>query len=1183
MSWTTYFNQNPDPSAFDPSVDIETLNGYQASQVDSFLSSVISKLNEEARRMNSGLVYDLNQVKGLSPQNWDSLTNVDKFNLVVANGETILTQVKNSTLTTTAISDFYQKYYFRQPTATELEALSVNPYGLGESTQKELKTQAISYLDSYGIVDKSNYEGLSQDQQIAKLDTYLSRPSDIRATATYINNDLIDADKVELDPYGSISALIQLKDSGAATINSSSKYSFVDDNGIDQLAEIDSGKWLTTYQSLEKKWRESGTTQTLSEYLASQQAFRAENERITLSPTSDYEVELSGTLDKILADQIAANIGSPEEKLAEIQTKIDKLKEDAFTKSYNQLKLYQTQEEQQGSVDDLFGEDSLQSFAEEMAADLGVKSDFFKIGDLNSSVTYDWQKWFDTELAKRYDTEENPSYVKSILGSDLSDEDIDIARGFIDSFLRERFDGSKALSEFNSYIEPGQGNVVLEESAVDAWSKYSDDNYYSLLGNLTDPNSNLGNFWTLLKSGWASGLGFSSQYYKDQEVIDSNQQTVTIEKLWDGLKAIHAVALEKNTTDLKASDFDESIYTTLGIETEEQLTNKINEYRAWWNRAFEYGSDLNNLDEFTSMHYNVYKQELVSSSLSKLVVVPDGKVLNINTPDAFEEADRLKIQQMAESLAYEASNYISRIQYGEFTPPEEYVKDLLNNASIFSMFSGTALDDTSALDIIKEFTDDFVGTISTYAGEQIRNSIRALIDEGTFPSQEELGVDYIERSKEQALSTIRNIIRKDAETTAVNALNIKAPLPGQSLSEWFRNLGLEIIPGDTWTKFKSEHGISDSLSFEDWEKYYSYQSNGSGGVLGEDFWKQWSADNQVTMSVVNDRVSFFVASPSSAWKTWGNNIVNSISKNDSSIINALDGASVEVKEGELNKSWYSSTNAYTKVLDDWKKVKINSTDELIDIDNNEAWKWAKESNMDPTETWNEYVTEKQKTNRSFGKDAAGDTMTYDEWAADAKSYDIDEFWKSTNSHWVQYLIDKRIAKPDSTDTDLKIKTWEEWAADNNIVISDSTNDYDKNYIPNAFLDLHYSVLGGKAKVDEEYLSIYFPEFELLASDDSSDFSENFDLTEWGFDSNDMSIESMLEDFDSYDPFKAIDSDFGFDSEFSSSSSSSSPLVSVDTSFGVNVTTTSKSKTNSQYTLNFDLGFDSAFGDFDFGW
>jgi hypothetical protein len=67
------------------------------------------------------------------------------------------------------------------------------------------------------------------------------------------------------------------------------------------------------------------------------------------------------------------------------------------------------------------------------------------------SMSYNWQKWFDGELANRYENLKeitNPEDAKQIYEIDQN-----FAKQFIEGYLKPRFDNSKSMSEFISYLD----------------------------------------------------------------------------------------------------------------------------------------------------------------------------------------------------------------------------------------------------------------------------------------------------------------------------------------------------------------------------------------------------------------------------------------------------------------------------------------------------------------------------------------------------------------------------------------------------------------------------------------------------------------------------------------------------------------------------------------------------------
>ena len=68
-----------------------------------------------------------------------------------------------------------------------------------------------------------------------------------------------------------------------------------------------------------------------------------------------------------------------------------------------------------------------------------------------SHAVYNWQKWFDEELIKRY---EGGLEVSDVVDENIVyDIDAEFAQDYIDRYLKPRFDTSRSMSEFVSYME----------------------------------------------------------------------------------------------------------------------------------------------------------------------------------------------------------------------------------------------------------------------------------------------------------------------------------------------------------------------------------------------------------------------------------------------------------------------------------------------------------------------------------------------------------------------------------------------------------------------------------------------------------------------------------------------------------------------------------------------------------
>ena len=82
---------------------------------------------------------------------------------------------------------------------------------------------------------------------------------------------------------------------------------------------------------------------------------------------------------------------------------------------------------------------------------------------INNEMTYNWQKWFDESIAKKY-TEFEEDYIE--LGytqgeaEEAATQDVQIqkefAEDYIQSYLRPRFDESRSMNEFAEYLDVRQ-------------------------------------------------------------------------------------------------------------------------------------------------------------------------------------------------------------------------------------------------------------------------------------------------------------------------------------------------------------------------------------------------------------------------------------------------------------------------------------------------------------------------------------------------------------------------------------------------------------------------------------------------------------------------------------------------------------------------------------------------------
>lgn len=116
----------------------------------------------------------------------------------------------------------------------------------------------------------------------------------------------------------------------------------------------------------------------------------------------------------------------------------------------------------------------------------GVKS---MLGQGNS-MTYNWQKWFDEELANRYSNLReiaNPEDAKQIYKVDEN-----FAKQFVEGYLKPRFDTSKSMSEFISYIDvkEGEQNILQTQTLSNKLKQLAEGKTDAFLSQLTSKPTN---------------------------------------------------------------------------------------------------------------------------------------------------------------------------------------------------------------------------------------------------------------------------------------------------------------------------------------------------------------------------------------------------------------------------------------------------------------------------------------------------------------------------------------------------------------------------------------------------------------------------------------------------------------------------------------------------------------------
>lgn len=309
------------------------------------------------------------------------------------------------------------------------------------------------------------------------------------------------------------------------------------------------------------------------------------------------------------------------------------------------------------------------------------------ITGIRNNVAYNWQQWFDETLKTRYQKD-----LELGLTTDKAEEKLKIegnfARDFIDNYLKPRFDTSRSMDEFVEYIDVKQNeqNVFQTQDQISSLAIVADARVQSYLDKVksTGDRSFDSNFYFN-----PTGNKIRSDAYKEQ--------ASTVTQDWEAAK-------------------------------------QGDPY--WAQQAYRYGVDINNKKDFARMHY----QE-------------KGQSKDYDAAEDIINSDKIKDIIYNEILpALSVSGAKQGSPFGSFLSPEEFSNELLkglnpeNKAdwdSVLKSFGLTGFKGT--IDELKEVIQE---TVRTGSAQTIREGIKYLNEKREEPTQEKLGITYIQREED---------------------------------------------------------------------------------------------------------------------------------------------------------------------------------------------------------------------------------------------------------------------------------------------------------------------------------------------------------------------------------------------------------------------------------------------------
>jgi hypothetical protein len=326
-----------------------------------------------------------------------------------------------------------------------------------------------------------------------------------------------------------------------------------------------------------------------------------------------------------------------------------------------------------------------------------------------SNSVYNWQKWFDEELLKRY---EGGLEVTDQLDEDVVYSiDAEFAQDYIDRYLKPRFDTSRSMSEFVSYMDVKQNeqNIFQTQSALDSLRDIADVRSKAYLDGIksTAPLNFNAEFYWNPQGNFAEGDPKAETYQRQKDELTAD---------WEAAK------MRGDTEKVPGTDWT-------------------------WNQwAYYYGLDTNDQNQFAKLHYQVKGAAEGFDPAKDLITLKDAE-------------DYIDTKILPE-ITNEKLN-IGDITFLNFVTPEEYADKLLEGISPEEhREEWDKLLETLGLSEkdmgIAEVKEYIIEAFRTGAAKEIRESIKYLNEKKLKPTQERLGVEYIERPEDEAPTDDKN-------------------------------------------------------------------------------------------------------------------------------------------------------------------------------------------------------------------------------------------------------------------------------------------------------------------------------------------------------------------------------------------------------------------------------------------
>lgn len=309
------------------------------------------------------------------------------------------------------------------------------------------------------------------------------------------------------------------------------------------------------------------------------------------------------------------------------------------------------------------------------------------LSGVNNLTTYNWQQWFDTTLKDKYSKDLELGYTAEEAKENVK-VDGEFAKEFIEKYLNPRFNQSKSMDEFVDYldVQSKEQNPFQTQSLYDAAKTTADLRARAYLDAVQKENDR----------------GFDSSFYFNPTGDKSREQTYA-----DQAKS---------------------------VQSDWEAAKKGDGY--WASQAYRFGVDVHDKDAFARMHYQVKGQGQGYDAAEDI----------LNASKVEDEIYKNILPALNKEVITQGS------VFGQFTTPESFADEMTkgldpgNSAAWEEVLKINGL--TGFKGTLDELKAEISSSIQGSSAEDIRTRIAELNKQGEKPTQENLGITYIQRDSD---------------------------------------------------------------------------------------------------------------------------------------------------------------------------------------------------------------------------------------------------------------------------------------------------------------------------------------------------------------------------------------------------------------------------------------------------